>query len=76
MFFRNINLFPSTHPLNEEERDMSVEERIQSLKLRHTQLDNELEQETHRPHPDDLHIAEIKRQKLRLKDEIAGLRAH
>lgn len=55
---------------------MSVEERIQSLKLRHTQLESELEQETHRPHPDDLHIAEIKRQKLRLKDEIANLRAH
>lgn len=55
---------------------MSVEERIQSLKLRHTQLENELEQETHRPLPDDLHIAEIKRQKLRLKDEIADLRAH
>lgn len=55
---------------------MSVDERIQSLKLRHSQLENELEHETHRPHPDDLHIAEIKRQKLRLKDEIASLSAH
>lgn len=55
---------------------MSVDERIQSLKLRHSQLENELDQENHRPHPDDLHIAEIKRQKLKLKDEIASLSTH
>lgn len=55
---------------------MSVDERIQSLKVRHSQLENELEQETHRPHPDDVHITEIKRQKLRLKDQIAALSAH
>lgn len=55
---------------------MSLEDRIQSLKLRHRQLETELEQEAHRPHPDDFHIAEIKRQKLKLKDEIATLSAH
>jgi len=32
-----------------------------------------IQEEEHRPHPDDGALAELKRQKLRIKDEIAVL---
>jgi hypothetical protein len=52
---------------------MTSEDRISALRARHASLEAELESENHRPHPDDVHIAEIKRQKLKIKDEIAKL---
>lgn len=52
---------------------MSVQEHIEALRSKHLDLKQEIEQENQRPHPDDLHIAELKRQKLRIKDEIAQL---
>ncbi|HEX9768217.1 MAG TPA: YdcH family protein [Kiloniellales bacterium] len=52
---------------------MSVQEHIEALRSKHLDLKQEIEQENQRPHPDDLRIAELKRQKLRIKDEIALL---
>ncbi|WP_082085415.1 YdcH family protein [Magnetospira sp. QH-2] len=52
---------------------MSVEDRIAALKAKHHELETALEQENHRPHPDDEAIHDIKRQKLKIKDEIAQL---
>jgi hypothetical protein len=52
---------------------MSVQEHIEALRSKHLDLKQEIEQENQRPHPDDLHIAELKRQKLRIKDEITQL---
>ena len=49
---------------------MTGDERIESLKAKHAQLENLIHQEVHRPLPDDVHITELKREKLRLKDEI------
>lgn len=52
---------------------MSHEERIEALKARHEALEAEIVDESNRPHPDDIAVAELKKQKLRIKDEIEGL---
>ena len=52
---------------------MSVQEHIEALRSKHLDLKHEIEEENQRPHPDDFRIAELKRQKLRIKDEIALL---
>lgn len=52
---------------------MSIEDRLESLRTKHAALEAELESETHRPNPDDVHVHDLKRQKLRLKDEMHRL---
>jgi len=54
---------------------MSLAEKIESLKVKHETLESAIEQEHHRPHPDDLEIADLKKQKLAVKDEISQLSA-
>lgn len=51
----------------------NIEDQLQSLKSKHSQLDTELRKEQERPHPDDLTINRLKREKLALKDEILRL---
>ena len=55
---------------------MSVEEHIASLKSKHAELEHLLDDENHRPHPDEALISDIKKQKLRIKDELAQLDGH
>ena len=55
---------------------MSVVEHLDSLKAKHTDLETLIEQEEARPRPDENKINELKRQKLRIKDEIAHLTRH
>ncbi len=52
---------------------MSLDERIESLKSKHRALEDAIEKETNRPLPNDLEISTLKKQKLRIKDEIASL---
>ena len=52
---------------------MSVEAHIQQLKERHTALESELSELVASPSASDEEMAEVKRQKLRLKDEISRL---
>lgn len=52
---------------------MSLQNRLQALRERHHELDELIRQEQARPSADDLEIAELKRQKLKLKDEIVEL---
>ena len=54
---------------------MSVDDHVSALKTRHAALEEVLEQEFTRPHPDQAVIADIKKQKLRIKDELAQLGA-
>lgn len=54
---------------------MSLQERIEALKAKHHALETALEEEHNRPHPDDLEIVRLKKQKLQIKDEIAVLSA-
>ena len=52
---------------------MSVEEHIETLRAKHAHLEDAIDKENMRPHPDDMKLQELKREKLRIKDEIAGL---
>ena len=44
-----------------------------ALETKHATLDRRIEEESHRPMPDTAVLAELKKQKLRLKEEIASL---
>ena len=52
---------------------MSVDEHITTLKARHTELEQALAAANSRPHPDQVRVAKLKKQKLRIKDEMAQL---
>jgi hypothetical protein len=52
---------------------MSHSEIVASLKAQHAELERELNEENSRPMPDAAHVAELKREKLRLKDEMSRL---
>ncbi len=52
---------------------MSLGERIDALKAKHQALEFAIEKEENRPHPDDIQIHSLKKQKLKIKDEIAQL---
>jgi hypothetical protein len=52
---------------------MTLDARLQALRSRHAKLEEEIHQEQTRPHGDESHIHELKREKLRLKDEIERL---
>ena len=54
---------------------MAVEARIRELGTRHETLDRALQEESRRPAADDVRVRELKRQKLKLKEEIEGLKA-
>jgi hypothetical protein len=58
--------------INFEGNRMSAFQHVDSLRTKHASLENQIEQEEARPKPDDTLIADLKRQKLRLKDEIAN----
>lgn len=44
--------------------------RVAKLKQEHQSLEQAIEQEMCRPFPDTTHVGDLKRQKLRIKDEI------
>jgi len=54
---------------------MAIESRIRELGSRHENLDRTIQEETKRPASDGARLRELKRQKLRLKEEIEGLKA-
>ncbi|MFZ5965240.1 YdcH family protein [Thalassococcus sp. BH17M4-6] len=52
---------------------MSLSSHLQELKKKHQSLSTEVEEAQRAPGVDDLQIAELKKQKLRLKEEITRL---
>lgn len=54
---------------------MSVDERLDALRNKHASLKEAIDVENQRPRPDDIRISALKREKLRIKDEIVGLEA-
>jgi hypothetical protein len=52
---------------------MTTNDRVESLKSKHASLEQALQSENCRPHPDDSLLHELKREKLRIKDEIVRL---
>ena len=52
---------------------MSQKDRIEALKQKHAALERAIDEENSRPLPNDDVISDLKRQKLRIKDEIFQL---
>ena len=53
---------------------MAIEARIRELGVRHQTLERAIEDELSRPASDEMRLRELKRQKLRLKEEMENLR--
>ena len=53
---------------------MAVEARIRELGSRHQSLELAIQDELSRPAADDLRLRQLKRQKLKLKEEMEALR--
>ncbi len=53
---------------------MALSEHIDSLRAKHLRLDQAIDEEMHRPMPDQSRITQLKREKLRLKEELERLR--
>jgi hypothetical protein len=52
---------------------MSLQDRIEALREKHASLDRAIDEEVHRPLPNQEVVHDLKRQKLRIKDEIFQL---
>jgi len=52
---------------------MSVGSRIEALKSKHHDLKLAIEEQNSRPHPDEVELHGLKKQKLKIKDEIENL---
>jgi len=53
---------------------MALEARLRELGVRHQSLEKAIQDELRSPSGDDLRLQELKRQKLKLKDELEALR--
>ncbi|MCR5874166.1 DUF465 domain-containing protein [Phenylobacterium sp. J426] len=53
---------------------MALDARIRELGSRHQSLEQAIQDEMRRPYADELRLKELKRQKLRLKEQIETLR--
>ena len=52
---------------------MTVQSHLDSLNNQHDHLEQEITQESHRPQPDSLKLTALKREKLRIKEEMGKL---
>jgi hypothetical protein len=55
---------------------MAVDAHIEELSGKHRALDKLIQEESAKPSSDDIKVAELKRQKLLLKDRMMRLRSH
>jgi hypothetical protein len=63
------------HPNQEAHFLMSIQEHLVELEARHRALEQELADALAHPSTDDAKIAELKRRKLQVKDEIARMQS-
>jgi hypothetical protein len=52
---------------------MPLQDRIEALREKHASLERAIDEEIHRPLPNQEVVHDLKRQKLRIKDEIFQL---
>jgi uncharacterized protein len=63
-----------TNNLKEKEiYGMNLESHLDALTQKHNSLEHFIEEERLRPNPDNLKLSELKRQKLRIKEEMVHL---
>ncbi len=53
---------------------MSMEDHIEALRARHRTLEQAIDRETRRPSPNLDAVSTLKRQKLRIKDELYSIK--
>ncbi len=46
---------------------------LSALQMKHAGLDARIAEENQRPHPDDATLTRLKKEKLKVKEELAGL---
>ncbi|MDB2439093.1 YdcH family protein [Hellea sp.] len=49
---------------------MALSAHLEQLSIKHTALETQIQQELRNPHPDDLRISKLKKEKLHIKDEL------
>jgi len=54
---------------------MAIDARIRELGVRHQSLEREIQDELSRPAADDLRLRDLKRRKLKVKEELESLKA-
>lgn len=54
---------------------MASDAHMQSLSLRHRELETMIDTELKHPYHDEMHVNELKRLKLRIKDQLERLRS-
>lgn len=52
---------------------MSLQDYVEGLRSKHAHLEQAIDEELHRPLPDQTLLTRLKREKLRVKDEIVRL---
>ena len=60
----------STNVNKDRETRMTMTGHAESLRTKHALLETAIEQENNSPHPDENLIRDLKRRKLRIKDEL------
>jgi hypothetical protein len=55
---------------------MSLDAHLATLADKHVQLEKDIEKEVQRPHPDSLRLMTLKRQKLKLKEQLMRATEH
>jgi hypothetical protein len=66
----------STHPFNSQpEGKMTLAAHLAELSEKHRILELRIQEELARPGSDDLHISKLKKEKLRIRDEMAKLQS-
>ena len=53
---------------------MPLQEHVETLRIKHARLEELIEDELHRPLPDQCTLSTLKKQKLRIKEEIERTR--
>ncbi len=55
---------------------MSLQNRIDSLKVKHATIENALDAHSKIPYPNEIELAALKKQKLAIKDELETISTH
>jgi len=60
----------------EEDITVSLQNRIESLKVKHATIENALDAYSKIPRPNEIELAALKKQKLAIKDELETISPH
>ena len=55
---------------------MATKTHLSELQKKHASLEQAIDDEFHRPAPDTIKVSDLKKQKLRIKEEITRLEVH